>query len=225
MGADISVESVAGKLNRSATKLSCRPCGRPRAPAIAMSNSPIGCSIFCRRTGRISRSPPTISSSTAPSCSPTRPRWSTASARTRRRCPASRTSVADALDRGWHYATLLFGETQIRTGHLLVGDAEVVGAEARADRRLAGIRQDSRSTNSPPAMARSGQDSEEGNLRPMDGSGVAAAEPADGRRRRWGPRARRRSTASARISPPRPRPARWTRSSAATTKSARSSTC
>src|SRR3954451_7017619 len=34
--------------------------------------------------------------------------------------PGISTQVADALDRGWHYATLLFGETQIRTGHLLV---------------------------------------------------------------------------------------------------------
>src|SRR5688572_677109 len=29
--------------------------------------------------------------------------------------------VVDLLDRGWHYATLFFGETQIRTGHILVG--------------------------------------------------------------------------------------------------------
>ena len=29
--------------------------------------------------------------------------------------------VQEALDSGWYYATLLFGETQIRTGHLLVG--------------------------------------------------------------------------------------------------------
>jgi type VI secretion system protein VasG len=29
--------------------------------------------------------------------------------------------VQDALDGGWYYATLLFGETQIRTGYLLVG--------------------------------------------------------------------------------------------------------
>src|SRR6202011_1678273 len=35
--------------------------------------------------------------------------------------PGISNQVADALDRGWHYATLLFGETQIRTGHLLVG--------------------------------------------------------------------------------------------------------
>ena len=34
--------------------------------------------------------------------------------------PGISTQVADALDRGWHYATLLFGETQIRTGHALV---------------------------------------------------------------------------------------------------------
>src|SRR5471030_1135559 len=35
--------------------------------------------------------------------------------------PGISNPVADSLDRGWHYATLLFGETQIRTGHLLVG--------------------------------------------------------------------------------------------------------
>src|ERR1700689_3413254 len=34
--------------------------------------------------------------------------------------PGISNQVADALDRGWHYATLLFGETQIRTGHLIV---------------------------------------------------------------------------------------------------------
>ena len=34
--------------------------------------------------------------------------------------PGISNQIADALDRGWHYATLLFGETQIRTGHLIV---------------------------------------------------------------------------------------------------------
>src|SRR5687768_7999690 len=29
--------------------------------------------------------------------------------------------VQEILDGGWYYATLFFGETQIRTGHLLVG--------------------------------------------------------------------------------------------------------
>ena len=56
--------------------------------------------------------------------------------------PGISNQVVDALDRGWHYATLLFGETQIRTGHLLVGDAEIDRAAARASSGLAGIRQD-----------------------------------------------------------------------------------
>ncbi len=34
--------------------------------------------------------------------------------------PGVANTVIDMLDRGWHYATLFFGETQIRTGHLLV---------------------------------------------------------------------------------------------------------
>src|ERR1700738_1845139 len=35
--------------------------------------------------------------------------------------PVVSNTVMDLLDRGWHYATLFFGATQIRTGHLLVG--------------------------------------------------------------------------------------------------------
>src|ERR1700760_4345113 len=35
--------------------------------------------------------------------------------------PAVSNTIIDALDRGWHYATLMFGESQIRTGHVLVG--------------------------------------------------------------------------------------------------------
>jgi len=34
--------------------------------------------------------------------------------------PGVSTQINELLDRGWHYATLFFGETQIRTGHLLV---------------------------------------------------------------------------------------------------------
>ncbi len=34
--------------------------------------------------------------------------------------PGVANSIVDGLDRGWHYATLFFGETQIRTGHVLV---------------------------------------------------------------------------------------------------------
>src|SRR3954465_3200714 len=34
--------------------------------------------------------------------------------------PGVSNPVIDMLDRGWHYPTLFFGETQIRTGHLLI---------------------------------------------------------------------------------------------------------
>ena len=34
--------------------------------------------------------------------------------------PGISNQIADCLDRGWHYATLFFGETQIRTGHILL---------------------------------------------------------------------------------------------------------
>ena len=82
--------------------------------------------------------------------------------------------VADALDRGWHYATLLFGETQIRTGHLLVGILKSV--ELR--RALIGVSQEF--AKLPVDAVAAGQGaiwagSDEGNLRPIDGSGVAAA--------------------------------------------------
>src|SRR5882724_6759463 len=32
--------------------------------------------------------------------------------------PGISENIIDSLDRAWHFATLLFGETQIRTGHI-----------------------------------------------------------------------------------------------------------
>ncbi|HEX3696112.1 MAG TPA: type VI secretion system ATPase TssH [Polyangia bacterium] len=88
--------------------------------------------------------------------------------------PGISNQVADALDRGWHYATLLFGETQIRTGHLLVGILKSV--ELR--RALIGVSQEFAKLPVDEVAAGQGAiwtGSDEGNLRPMDGSGVAAA--------------------------------------------------
>src|ERR1700761_593108 len=88
--------------------------------------------------------------------------------------PGISNQVADALDRGWHYATLLFGETQIRTGHLLVGILKSV--ELR--RALIGVSQEFAKLPVDEIAAGQGAiwtGSDEGNLRPMDGSGVAAA--------------------------------------------------
>jgi type VI secretion system protein VasG len=88
--------------------------------------------------------------------------------------PAVSNTVMDLLDRGWHYATLFFGETQIRTGHILVG--------ALQSRELARA-----FTNVSPEFSRVSIDlltsehrkiwagSDEENLRPMDGSGLVAA--------------------------------------------------
>ena len=88
--------------------------------------------------------------------------------------PGVANNVVDVLDRGWHYATLFFGETQIRTGHVLV--AALKSLELR--RALTGI---SKEFGKIPVEelaaghAKIWEGSEEDNLRPMDGSGLRAA--------------------------------------------------
>ena len=54
--------------------------------------------------------------------------------------PAVSNTVMDLFDRGWHYATLFFGETQIRTGHVLVGALAVARADAGFHQPVARIR-------------------------------------------------------------------------------------
>ncbi|HYA74354.1 MAG TPA: type VI secretion system ATPase TssH [Roseiarcus sp.] len=88
--------------------------------------------------------------------------------------PGISNQVADALDRGWHYATLLFGETQIRTGHLLVAmlkSIELRRALVAISQEFAKIPVDEVAASHRSIWA----ESQEGNLRPMDGSGIAAA--------------------------------------------------
>ncbi len=88
--------------------------------------------------------------------------------------PGVANSIVDGLDRGWHYATLFFGETQIRTGHVLV--AILKSNDLR--RVLTGI---SKEFGKIPVdelaagHAKIWEASEEENLRPMDGSGLRAA--------------------------------------------------
>src|SRR5580698_3168068 len=92
--------------------------------------------------------------------------------------PGISNQVADALDRGWHYATLLFGETQIRTGHLLVAmlkSLELKRALVHISPEFSKISADELAAGHRTIWT----DTEEGNLRPMDGSGLAAAG-ADG---------------------------------------------
>jgi type VI secretion system protein VasG len=94
--------------------------------------------------------------------------------------PTVSNTVMDLLDRGWHYATLFFGETQIRTGHLLVGalqSRELTRAFTDVSREFGKISADILTAEHRKIWAGSQED----NLRPIDGSGlVAAGSPGGG---------------------------------------------
>ncbi len=88
--------------------------------------------------------------------------------------PGVANTVIDLLDRGWHYATLLFGESQIRTGHLLVGALK--SAELR--RALLNISKEFAKFNGDVLASEHRivwKSSEEENLRPVDGTGLRSA--------------------------------------------------
>jgi type VI secretion system protein VasG len=87
--------------------------------------------------------------------------------------PGISTQITDSLDRGWYYATLFFGETQIRTGHLLIGilkSRELRRALQQLSSQLSQLNDDIIAAESRKIW---GQSDEE-NLRPMDGSGLSA---------------------------------------------------
>src|SRR5882672_6086935 len=88
--------------------------------------------------------------------------------------PAVSNTVMDLLDRGWHYATLFFGETQIRTGHILVGalqSRELARAFTSVSPEFAKVSVDVLTSEYRKIWA----GSEEETLRPMDGSGLGPA--------------------------------------------------
>jgi type VI secretion system protein VasG len=88
--------------------------------------------------------------------------------------PGVSNTVIDLLDRGWHYATLFFGETQIRTGHVLVAalkSLELRRALTNLSKEFGKIPVDALTNEHRGIWA----GSEEENLRPMDGSGLRAA--------------------------------------------------
>src|SRR5262245_27720746 len=90
--------------------------------------------------------------------------------------PGVSTQITDVLDRGWHYATLFFGETQIRTGHLLVAalkSNELRRAFTQLSKQFATLDADRVANDARTVWAQS----DEENLKPMDGSGLAAREP------------------------------------------------
>ena len=97
--------------------------------------------------------------------------------------PTVSNTVMDLLDRGWHYATLFFGETQIRTGHVLVGAMQ----SRELDRALKNISSEFNKMSIDVLTVEYRKiwaASEEETLRPMDDSGlvpaVGAAQQAGG---------------------------------------------
>ncbi|HXW72958.1 MAG TPA: type VI secretion system ATPase TssH [Methylocella sp.] len=88
--------------------------------------------------------------------------------------PGVSNTVIDMLDRGWHYATLFFGETQIRTGHILVAglkSLELRRSLVSLSPEFGKILADTLTDEHRTVWARS----EEETLQPMDGSGLSAA--------------------------------------------------
>ncbi len=93
--------------------------------------------------------------------------------------PGISTQITDMLDRGWHYATLFFGETQIRSGHILASSYKSRELR-RSFNQLSKLFSE---IDIDQLMAESGKiwaNSDEDNLRPMDGSGLAAPSAAGG---------------------------------------------
>jgi type VI secretion system protein VasG len=92
--------------------------------------------------------------------------------------PGISTHITDALDRGWHYATLFFGETQIRSGHILVAclkSLELRRALINLSRQFQPLDADRIAQDARKVWAQS----DEENLRPMDGSGLVAGATAE----------------------------------------------
>jgi type VI secretion system protein VasG len=93
--------------------------------------------------------------------------------------PGISAQLTDALDRGWHYATLLFGEAQIRSGHVLVAilrTRELARALREVSPLMATLDADQIVTDARTVWA----DSDEEDMRPMDGSGLGSAGGARG---------------------------------------------
>ena len=93
--------------------------------------------------------------------------------------PGISNTLVDVLDRGWHYATLFFGEPQIRSGHLIVASLkslELKRALLANSAEFGKINLDALTDNYKVIWA----GSEEENLRPLDGSDKTAAVLAPG---------------------------------------------
>jgi type VI secretion system protein VasG len=90
--------------------------------------------------------------------------------------PGISEGMSSMLNHAWTYATLFYGETQIRTGHALLAmlnDKQLRRELLRASAILEGISVDRLGQESRTLWA----DSEEEDMRPMDGSGLTSGGP------------------------------------------------
>ncbi|HEV2331443.1 MAG TPA: type VI secretion system ATPase TssH [Verrucomicrobiae bacterium] len=80
--------------------------------------------------------------------------------------------IPDAIERAWVYGTLMFGEFQVRTGHLIVGylNSELKHKFLSVSRELAKIKLEALTDNFVQIIAGSPEDA----LRASDGSGLSA---------------------------------------------------
>jgi type VI secretion system protein VasG len=85
--------------------------------------------------------------------------------------------MSATLNNGWVYATLLFGEAQIRTGHALVAILSH-GERKRVLQRLSPTLGDLSPERVLSEGPRAWSTSDEENLQPMDGSSIGASDPA-----------------------------------------------
>lgn len=89
--------------------------------------------------------------------------------------PAISDAMTDVLDRGWHYATLLFAEAQIRTGHILVAALKNQSLRrelVQMSKVFGEINADTLVSEARAAW----KDSDEDDMRPMDGTGIGRAQ-------------------------------------------------
>jgi len=80
--------------------------------------------------------------------------------------------IPNAIERAWVYGTLMFGESQVRTGHLIVGylNSELKHKFLAVSRELAKIKLETLTDNFAQIVAGSPEDA----LRASDGSGLSA---------------------------------------------------
>ncbi len=92
--------------------------------------------------------------------------------------PAISDSMAQMLKNGWVYATLLFGEVQVRSGHALVALLSS-SEQRRVLSRLSSVLGDMSADMIAKESGMLWRDSEEGDMRPMDGSGLTSGGTDD----------------------------------------------